>query len=166
MTLKCVRPDGDVVSVQEFENPWGFQPFVWTALCDAYTVAPDEHPMERWLRLWEFAADGEPLQWYDWNVLVFGYDHVITPLVGLALLSESLRRFHSTHGHNAPGNHCIGLADAIDKVPGHTRGVCIHGSSVSDDLWKVRIDDYEYRNYNVDRDDSHSWAELRYVPQT
>lgn len=162
MTLKVLDRNGDVTTAKKFPNAWLFQPFVWTMLCERYGI--EEASIFGWPKLWKFAGDGEPLEWFEWNTLVFGYDHVVVKKGDLALLIESLRAFHSEYGAKSPHNHCPALADSIESMAGDIEGAAIYGTSVSEDLWHIYDADDNDRPYNINVDDGHEFATLKQKP--
>lgn len=162
MTLKVLDRDGDVSTAQEFNNAWLFQPFVWDTLCDKAGFEGPGHMLRNWEKLWKWAGDGEPLDWFEWNTLVFGYDHVLVAKSDLPLLVESLRAFHAKYGVSLPHNHCLELAQAIESRVDDIEGVAIWGTSVTDDLWSIYNEDTdESRTYNINVDTKHQFATLK-----
>lgn len=162
MTLKVLDRNGDVVNAAEFHNAWLFQPFVWDVLAAKAGIINKGFGMDHWTALWKWAGNGEPLEWFDWNTLVFGYDHVLVAKNDLPLLVESLRAFHAKYGTNLPHNHCLELAKAIESRVDDIEGVAIWGTSVTNDLWSIYNDDTdEYRTYNINVDEKHEFAVLK-----
>lgn len=162
MTLKKITNNGDVVKAAEFHNAWLFQPFVWDILAAKAGIINKGYGMEHWTALWEWAGNGEPLEWFEWNTLVFGYDHILVRRYDLDLLVDSLRAFHDRHGTRSPHNHCLAIADAIEARSVDVEGFGIWGTSVADDPWSVYNDETdEYRPYNINIDDGHKYAIMK-----
>jgi hypothetical protein len=160
MTLKKIEANGDVVDAAEFQNAWLFQIFVWDALSKKY-IDQEANGLSDAPKLWEFAGDGGLLEWFEWNVLAFGYDRALVRADDLPLLVSSLREFNNVYGGESPRNHCRDVADWLDRNKDAIKGAGIYGTSVAEDFWTVDVDDDEYRPYNVQRDTGHWFVTLK-----
>lgn len=173
--LMVVNGDGDVVGDTEFRNSHGFCSFVWNALIKKYKRAmfPDDPFMAMTHRsyeeetdaLWLQAKDKLPLRWWEHNVLQLTYDRAMVKHEDFALMAQSLRRFEDALAEPQVVCHMLGIAARFDELVTESVSVaCVHGTSLSENLWSIHDEEDECRPYNINTDTGHWFIEMRRVP--
>lgn len=165
MELKVINKDGDVLTAEEYKNAWGGAAFIWDALCKRYDVKDKYgyHSFDAWNILWNKVRDKEiNLRPFEHNVLYFTYDNALVRKEDMELLAKSLRLFDEEHKYQFRVNHCLAIADTIDKYTNDNDvcGLGLYATSVGDDPWTEFNEKDKYNYYNINKGDKHWFIEM------
>lgn len=140
--------------------------FIWEALCGAYGIEGSFFGDDnKYSKLWSGDEDGTlGLKPWETNALRTTYDNAVVERGALPAIAASLREFHRAYRNDTKVCSLSAQANAIDDAYSKgARAVAWNQTSVNADCrWLgVRIDEDDYRPYNIDRDNDHTvheWA--------
>ncbi len=133
--MMVIREDGAIDNLAQFNNAFGFAPFVWSPICKKYLGNEYEWGTGNINRLWPLAKDPRlPLHWRV--ALACTYDLAIISAATAKEVAGHLRQFSAeTDPSNERINHLAEIANLLGKLPENCVGACFHGTSVGDDPW-------------------------------
>jgi hypothetical protein len=179
--LKVFDKNGDAIALNEFRNSQYIR-VIWDVLAKKYgvldsimkriaverrvdintcSIATYEN-LEVYARgeLWDdmqpvWDLQNNPnLSEIDYRCLMFTFDYAVIPPEDIEAFAYAFDHFEGVEEGTINHGHAFAqcMRDALDEIDG-IRGIALYSTSVCDDPWYIRGDDY--RPYNLDIDDKH-----------